>query len=86
MNKSILPDSKRTLNPHLAPEGKLSRVNSLGRITEKNNGKFSLLMSKTNNADSITNCRKAQKSRVHSSFNINEMYEPNLNENKSQRK
>lgn len=52
------------------------RVNSLSRITEKNNGKFSQLFSKTHNEQSITNCKKGTKARVHSSFNINDMYTP----------
>jgi hypothetical protein len=57
------------------PEVKLCRVNSLGRITEKNNGKFSQLISKTHNEESITNCKKASVARVHSSFSINDMYD-----------
>lgn len=38
-------------------------------------------MSKTHNEESITNCRKGAKARVHSSFSINEMYEPYNKEN-----
>ena len=53
------------------------RVNSLGNITEKNNGKFFDLMSKTQNEEKITNCtKKANRARVKSSFSISEMYEP----------
>ena len=50
-------------------------MNSLGRISEKNNGKFLNLMSKTHNEASITNCKKAGGARVHSSFSISDMYE-----------
>lgn len=62
------------------PEAKLSRVNSLGRINENNTGKFQHLMAKTNNEESIFGSRKVNRARVHSSFSINNMYEPESNQ------
>ena len=54
-------------------------MNSLGRISEKNNGKFKDLFSKTDNEETITHCRKgnAKARATNCTFSIHDMYDPN---------
>ena len=66
-----MPDSKRCLEPTLAPE-ELLYVPKRNSSVQKNPGSFETLINRTDNQSSITNCRKTPNKKMYKSFVIGE--------------